>query len=178
MTVQAVTSDMASSLGLKQISGAIVSALEQRFEGHIEAGNQVEVIAVNDGSTDETRAVAQRARALGATNVRFLPFQPKEALTESFGAADLFVVSLMRGLAGYIVPSKLYGILAAGRASIVAMDRSSEPALIVEANDCGLIAEPGDAESLAAQILTLYLDRARLAASPGTVHAGMLITDS
>lgn len=56
-----------------------------------------------------------RAGSQGLGNVRFLPYQAKERLAESFAAADVFVVSLKRGLAGYIVPSKLYGILAAGR---------------------------------------------------------------
>ena len=48
-------------------------------------------------------------------NLRFLPIQPKGRLNDSFASADVFVVSLKRGLAGYIVLSKLYRILAAGR---------------------------------------------------------------
>ena len=65
-------------------------------------------------------------RALGLTNVRFLPFPPKERLGESFAAADVFIVSLQRGLAGYIVPSKLYGILAAGRPYVAAVEERCE----------------------------------------------------
>lgn len=108
------------------------------------------------------------ARAKRLTNVRFLPQQPKERLTDLFASADVFVVSLKRGIEGYIVPSKVYGILAAGRPYVAAVDRRSEAAVIVEEGDCGLIAEPGDPDSLATEILTLYRDRdltARLAAN-------------
>jgi colanic acid biosynthesis glycosyl transferase WcaI len=105
-------------------------------------------------------AIQEMARAKKLANVRFLPQQPKERLAELFASADVFVVSLKRGIEGYIVPSKLYGILAAGRASIVAVDRSSEPASIVTTYECGLVAEPGDPDSLAAEIVTLYRDRA------------------
>jgi colanic acid biosynthesis glycosyl transferase WcaI len=108
-------------------------------------------------------AIQEMARAKKLANVRFLPQQPKERLAELFASADVFVVSLKRGIEGYIVPSKLYGILAAGRASIVAVDRSSEPASIVTTYECGLVAEPGDPDSLAAEIVTLYRDRALVA---------------
>jgi hypothetical protein len=96
----------------------------------------------------------------GLTNVTFLPFAPKRALGESFAAADLFIVSLQRGLAGYIVPSKLYGILAAGRPYVAAVEDSCEVASIATSNQCGLVAEPGDARQLAARILSFYADRA------------------
>ena len=56
------------------------------------------------------------AAARGLTNVRFFPYQPKALLHESFATADAFLVSLKPGLEGYIVPSKVYGILAAGPA--------------------------------------------------------------
>jgi colanic acid biosynthesis glycosyl transferase WcaI len=110
----------------------------------------------------------ESVRAKGLTNVRFLPQQPKERLKDLFASADVFVVSLKRGIEGYIVPSKVYGILAAGRPYVAAVDRRSEAAVIVEEGDCGLVAEPGDADSLAIQILTLYRDpelTARMAAN-------------
>ncbi len=72
-----------------------------------------------------------------------------------------FVVSLARGLAGYIVPSKLYGILASGRPYVAAVEEASEVAAITRRYQSGLLAEPGDAEGLARQILTLHGDRAR-----------------
>ena len=100
-----------------------------------------------------------QARRLGLDNVRFLPFAPKAALGESFAAADIFIVSLQRGLAGYIVPSKLYGILASGRPYVAAVEESCEVASITTTHECGLVAEPGDARALADRVETFYRDR-------------------
>ncbi len=55
--------------------------------------------------------------------VRFWPYQPRELLPLSLSSADVHVVGLARGLSGYVVPSRLYGILAVGRPVIVAADR-------------------------------------------------------
>ncbi len=101
-----------------------------------------------------------QARALGLRNVLFLPYQPREGLRDSFASADVFVVSLKAGLAGYIVPSKLYGILAAGRPYVAAVEDASEVAAITERSRCGLLTAPGDAEGLVERILALYRDRA------------------
>ena len=100
-----------------------------------------------------------RVRDLGLSNVVFLPFASKERLGESFAAADAFIVSLQRGLAGYIVPSKLYGILAAGRPFVAAVEEGCEVAALAERSECGLVAEPGDARALADCLLRFYRDR-------------------
>jgi glycosyltransferase involved in cell wall biosynthesis len=94
------------------------------------------------------------------SNVHFLPYQPREQLWQSFASADVFVIALKRGLAGYIVPSKLYGILAAGRPYVAAVEDACEVAAVTRQYDCGLLAEPGDPKDLAEKLLTLYQDRA------------------
>ena len=59
-----------------------------------------------------------------------------------------------------MVPSKVYGILAAGRPYIAATDPSSEAAVIVRDGQCGLVATPGDPAALANAIATMYDDPA------------------
>ena len=82
-----------------------------------------------------------------------------------------FVVSLARGLAGYIVPSKLYGILASGRPYVAAVEEASEVAGDhPEASVGSPGARPATPEDLARQILTLHGDRAR-GASAGRQRA-------
>jgi len=98
----------------------------------------------------------EMATQRGLTNVRFFPYQPKELLHESFATADAFVVSLKPGLEGYIVPSKLYGILAAGRPFVAAVDPSCEVATIASTHSCGLVAPPGDRGALVDAIARLY----------------------
>ena len=103
-------------------------------------------------------ALVRQTAERGLSNVSFLPYQPKEKLKESFGTADVFIVSLKPGLAGYIVPSKLYGILAAGRPYVAAVEEESEVAAVTRKHECGLLADPGDVRRIADCILTLYHD--------------------
>ncbi len=112
-------------------------------------------------------SLQEQARALGLGNLLFLPYAPKDRLGESFAAADAFVVSLQQGMAGYIVPSKLYGILASGRPYVAAVEPTCEVASITARYQCGLVAVPENARSLADRILELYRDR-DLAARLGT----------
>src|SRR5262249_40382821 len=67
----------------------------------LRAHRDIVVAIVGDGV--RRAALEERARDLGLDNVRFLPYQPRSGLAESFAAADVFVVSLRQGLAGYIV---------------------------------------------------------------------------
>src|SRR5438034_6423202 len=57
------------------------------------------------------------------------------------------------------VPSKLYGILAAGRPYVAAVEDESEVTAITERYNCGLLAAPGKPRELADRILKLYYDR-------------------
>jgi colanic acid biosynthesis glycosyl transferase WcaI len=140
------------NVGLSQNLDVLLDSAA-RLRGH----RDIVVALVGDGSRRE--ALERRARAEGIGNVRFLPYQPRERLAESFASADVFVISLKAGLAGCIVPSKLYGILAAGRPYVAAVEEPSEVASITKTYDCGLLAPPGDPEGLAATILQLYRDR-------------------
>ena len=84
--------------------------------------------------------------------VRFFPYQPRERLPLSLSSADLHVVGLAKGLAGYVVPSRLYGILAAGRPVLAAAEGTSETARLVREVECGIVVEPGKPELLARTI--------------------------
>lgn len=118
-----------------------------------------DLVVVFQGEGVMKRDLESRAAALNLENVRFLPYAPREQLNESFASADVFVVSLQRGLSGYIVPSKLYGILAAGRPYVAAVEDTCEVAEITRRHECGRVASPGSARELADQILAFYRDR-------------------
>jgi colanic acid biosynthesis glycosyl transferase WcaI len=76
--------------------------------------------------------IVQLAYRLAADQVAFLPYQPREVLPLSLSAADVHFVGLVRGLSGYVVPSRLYGIMATARPVIVAAEADSETAQVVE----------------------------------------------
>jgi lipopolysaccharide/colanic/teichoic acid biosynthesis glycosyltransferase/glycosyltransferase involved in cell wall biosynthesis len=147
------------NMGLSQGLEILIECAES-FRGM----KDIRFVLVGDGVQRDTlvRLVASK----GLHNVVFLPYQPKAQLRYSFSAADVFVISLKRGMAGYIVPSKLYGILASGRPYIAAVDQESEVAEITCRYGCGLLANPQDGKDLAEKILVLYRDR-ELAARMG-----------
>jgi glycosyltransferase involved in cell wall biosynthesis len=101
---------------------------------------------------------------LEVDQVRFLYYQPRGVLPSSLSAADVHVVGLASGLAGYVVPSRLYGILAVARPVIVAADPESETAQVVAEAGCGIVVPPGRPELLARAIRDAHDGKYDLAA--------------
>jgi len=116
--------------------------------------DRLSVAVVGEGS--RRAELVALAELLETDAVRFLPYQPRSALSESLSAASIHVVGLARGLSGYVVPSRLYGILSVGRPVIVAAERDSETAQLVERVECGVVVPPGRPELLAAAIRKAY----------------------
>jgi glycosyltransferase involved in cell wall biosynthesis len=86
-------------------------------------------------------------------SVVFKPYQPRDQLALSLSAADVHLVSLRPELEGLIVPSKFYGIAAAGRPTIFIGDHDGEIARILRDHSCGDTVPMGNGAALAAQIL-------------------------
>ena len=108
------------------------------------------VIAGFGARHNELVGLARRLEVMD--HLRFLPYQQRRRLSLSLSSADLHVVGLAKGLAGYVVPSRLYGILAAGRPVIAAAEEDSETARLVSEVGCGIVIEPGRPELLARTI--------------------------
>lgn len=137
------------NVGLSQNLDVVIEAAER-----LRSKERLVIAIVGDGARRERLERAAADRAL--TNVRFFPYQPKALLHDSFATADAFLISLKAGLEGYIVPSKLYGILAAGRPYVAAVDATCEAAQLASAHQCGILAAPGDPAALADAIATLH----------------------
>ena len=115
------------------------------------------------GSGRQRPWIEDEAARRGLANVVFRPYQPREALATSLGAADVHLVTLQPALEGLIVPSKYYGIAAAGRATIFIGDADGEIARAVRRDACGEAVATGDAEALAATIRRMRGDAAETA---------------
>jgi glycosyltransferase involved in cell wall biosynthesis len=108
-------------------------------------------VAIIGGGARHAELVALAER-LEADPLVFLGYQQREQLSLSLSSADVHVVGLASGLSGYVVPSRLYGILSAGRPVIVAADEDSETARVVKEVGCGVVVAPNRPELLAAAI--------------------------
>jgi len=82
------------------------------------------------------------------TNVIFIPYQDKKNLLYSLNACDAQFCISAKGIKGVSVPSKIYGIMAAGKPIIGVLENGAEARFIMEETKCGLVSEPGDYESL------------------------------
>ena len=87
-------------------------------------------------------------------NVVFRPYQDRAQLPLSLTAPDLHLVTLRPECEGLVMPSKLYGALAAGRPIVFIGDPEGDTARIVR-DGPGLVASPEEIPALAAQIRAL-----------------------
>jgi colanic acid biosynthesis glycosyl transferase WcaI len=158
------------NIGLSQNLDVLIEAASR-----LVSRERIVVAIVGDGAKRE--GLEREAARRGLANVRFFPYQAKTLLHESFAAADGFLVSLKAGLEGYMVPSKVYGFLAAGRPFVAAVDPSSEVATIARDHGCGVLAAPGDPDALAGAILSLADDPATTRAMGQRARAAALQFD-
>jgi colanic acid biosynthesis glycosyl transferase WcaI len=93
---------------------------------------------------------------------RFVPYQERELLRCSLGAPDVHWISLNPELEGLIVPSKFYGVAAAGKPIIVIGAKDGELARLVQEHACGVVIAPSDAGALACTLLRLSSDSGAL----------------
>jgi glycosyltransferase involved in cell wall biosynthesis len=107
---------------------------------------------IGDGA--KAGEIEEYVRRHDLRNVRLLPYQPRETLLYSLAAGDAHLVTLAQGLAGLSVPSKTYGILAAGRPVLFVGDPRSDIARLVAEHRCGEVVATGDAARLAEVIAT------------------------
>nr|WP_249115829.1 glycosyltransferase WbuB [Azoarcus sp. L1K30] len=93
------------------------------------------------------------SRCEGLPNVRFLDLQPLERLGELLGAADIHLLPQRADAADLVMPSKLTGMLASGRAVIATANPGTELAAVVEG--CGLVVPPESPAAMAGAIRKL-----------------------
>lgn len=101
---------------------------------------------IGEGSVLDTLKDYQEKNHLD--NVCFIPYQDKEELVYSLNAGDVHFVVNAKGIKGVSVPSKLYGVMAAGKPVLGILEKDSEARLIVEESDCGMSVDPGDYEAV------------------------------
>ena len=91
----------------------------------------------------------------GLGNIMFKPYQPREQLGLSLTVPDVHLISLQPSMEGLIVPSKFYGIAAAGRPAIFIGSKNGEIPRILQEAQCGFSVEKGQAEDLSQVIQEL-----------------------
>ena len=102
------------------------------------------------------------ALAREAVNVRFLPFFPATKIPSVVAAPDAHVITVKRGLEGVVVPSKMYGILAAGKPIVAVAPEETDAASLGAKFGFAVSADPDSPEEVATAIRSLVVDNAKM----------------
>ncbi len=114
-----------------------------------------EIVFVLTGGGAHMSLLQQEASRKGLSNMLFLPYQPRESLADGLAVADVHLACQLQSLEGLLVPSKCYGIFAAGRPLIFVGDPDGEMSEILRSAGCGMAVADGNGAGLAERILQL-----------------------
>jgi len=155
------------NLGRAHEFDTVLAAAEE-----LKANSRIVFLIIGGGKKVEQLAYCVKQRGL-ERGFRFVPYQDRNQLRHSLGAADVHWLSLRPELEGLIVPSKFYGVAAAGRPLVAITASNGEIARLVRKYGCGVVIDPGDAKGLVRALVMLSTDEEKTAAM-GTRARAML----
>jgi len=118
----------------------------------------IRIVFVGDGAAREHLQSA----AAGLPNVHFLPFFPSGKIASVLAAADAHIITVKRGLEGVVVPSKMYGILAAGKPIVAVAPCECDVVSLGAAAGFSVAADPDNPAAFAKTVLALVNDPQKL----------------
>jgi colanic acid biosynthesis glycosyl transferase WcaI len=120
--------------------------------------DNVGFVFVGEGAQRDALA----AEATEIPNVKFLPFFPGSKIPSVLAAADAHLITVKRGLEGVVVPSKMYGILAAGKPILAVAPMETDAASLGIRQGFGIATDPDKPEELVDAIRALAADSSRV----------------
>ena len=112
----------------------------------LSSNDQIKFVFIGDGAKKHQIDAFRQSHNL--KNIVMLPYQPRERLGETLSAGDIHLISLDAKVQGFIVPSKLAGILAVGRPALFVGDKENSIAAAILREHCGHVIPEGDAAQL------------------------------
>jgi glycosyltransferase involved in cell wall biosynthesis len=122
------------------------------------AADGIGLVFVGDGA----QRLRLEAAAANIPNVRFLPFFPASKVSSVLAAADAHIITIKRGLEGVVVPSKMYGILAAGKPIVAVAPHECDVVSLGQAKGFSISSDPEDPARFAQLVRQLCQNPAKL----------------
>jgi colanic acid biosynthesis glycosyl transferase WcaI len=141
---QTVVALYSGNMGLKQGLHLIIDASRQ-------LAHRRDILFVMCGEGPCRNALVEMSA--GAGNVVFLPLQPIGRLNELLNMADIHLLPQLAGAADLVMPSKLTGMMASGKAILATADEGTQLARVLAGR--GACARPGDVTVFAMAIASL-----------------------
>jgi glycosyltransferase involved in cell wall biosynthesis len=110
------------------------------------------------GGGPQRKALQAFCEREGLSRVTFRPYCSRDQLSSSLAEGHLGLVTQKPETTGSIVPSKVYGIMAAGRPLLYIGSHRATPARIIERFGCGWSVEAGESDKLV-ELLTRLAHR-------------------
>jgi colanic acid biosynthesis glycosyl transferase WcaI len=107
-------------------------------------------------------------------SVEFRPYVQRANLGESLGIGDIGLVTQRDACCGSVVPSKVYGLLAAGRPVLFVGPKDATPSLIVQRFACGWQIDCGDSDGLTKLLLHLADHKEEIVQAAERARAALL----
>jgi colanic acid biosynthesis glycosyl transferase WcaI len=141
---QKIVALYSGNLGMKQGLGLLVEVCRQ-----LTSRRDIQFVFCGEGPYRETLAkLASEVR-----NVTVLQLQPSERLNELLNTADVHLLPQLADAADLVMPSKLTGMMASGRAIVATAHPGTQVSTVLEGR--GIVTPPGDIAAFAAAIIQL-----------------------
>ena len=140
----------AGNIGLSHDLPTILNVAESLY---CEGNTHIKFIFVGGGA--RRNELHQRISECSLRNTLLLPRQPIEKLPEMYAAGDFAVISLAKGLTGFLHPSRVYPAMLARQAIIAITDTNHDIAEMVREHKVGITVAPGEAQELHQKIIHL-----------------------
>ena len=114
------------------------------------------------GSGAKAAWMKEEVAGKSLTNITLLGQRPRNDQANFLNACDISIISLLAGMTGAGVPSRLYNIMASGKPIIALANKDSEISLVVREEGIGWVVAPDSADELAQTILKAESDRVTL----------------
>ncbi len=118
------------------------------------------------GTGDKRKTLAAFCKANGIRSVELRPFVDRDKLSEGLAVGDIGLVTQQDASCGAVVPSKVYGILAAGRPLFFIGPPNATPARVIDRHGCGWRVNSGDVAG-ATELLRYLADHPELVQAAG-----------
>jgi len=134
---------------------AIIEAAK-RLKSH----SDIHFVFIGEGAAKQK--LQQVKDTFGLQQLSFHGYQPRNMLSQSLSVPDVHFISLRPELEGCIVPSKFYGVLAAGRVCLFIGDVEGGMSKQIHEYGLGASVRPDDVQVLVDLILEMKSDRKAL----------------
>ena len=131
----------------------MVLAVAEKLKNH----KDIEIQMIGEGS--QKQIFIQEAENAGLDNIKFLPLEPQEMVSDVYSACSVCFIPLKKGIIGNSVPSKAGLLMACKRPIVTSVDEGSDYFNMINGNHAGIAVSTDDPDMAVKALLEFYNNR-------------------